>query len=319
MNGKLSVHEAEALADLIHAETEQQRKLALSSMEKSSEELYAKWRGELVSLLANAEAMIDFAEDELPKNLAHENSRRRKKLLADMRAHIANAGAAKRIRRGIDVAICGRTNAGKSSLFNKLVGESKALVSNISGTTRDVLEAALDIQGTRVNLLDTAGIDAKLKDKLSALGMKKARSAAASADMRIFMITNLRELSELTAGENDIILFNKIDRARPKKLPPNIIPLSVKTGENYKKFLSELGKRVKKLSALPRDTATARSRHIAAIETAVRELDLAAKARETSIEAEHIRLAANAIGSITGEIYLDELLDSIFGNFCLGK
>jgi len=319
MNGKLSIQEAEALADLIHAETEQQRKLALSIMEKSSEELYAKWRNELVILLANAEAMIDFAEDELPKNLAVQNRKGLKKLLDRLREHIADAGAAKRIRRGIDAAICGRPNAGKSSLFNKLVGEGKALVSNISGTTRDVLEAALDIDGARVNLLDTAGIDKRAKDKLTVASMKKARETATAADIRIFMITNLGELSGLAAKGNDIILFNKIDKSRPGKLPSGVIPVSVKTGENYAKFLTELRRRVRKLSTLPRDTASARSRHIEAVSIAARELELALLAKEPAIEAEHIRLAANAIGAITGEVYLDELLDSIFGNFCLGK
>ena len=312
LNGKLDLNQVEAVADLIDAETEAQRRLALCGLEGEQAKLYGKWRDELVRILAYAEAAIDFSEDELPANIMEENEAPMKKLAAEIKKHADGAGAARMIRNGINVAIIGRPNAGKSSLFNRLLGTKRAIVSPHAGTTRDVIEAAIDIGGFKTNLLDTAGLNAKASDAIERKGIAKAKRAAREADIKILVIDSARDKS----SGADIVVFNKADK---KKAPPGMLAVSAKTGAGIDGLVRALSDKIKEKAGAAPDIAMLRERHKKALENCAAHLDAALAESQLDLKAEELRMAANEIASITGAVYFSELLDEIFSRFCIGK
>ncbi|MDR2098845.1 MAG: tRNA uridine-5-carboxymethylaminomethyl(34) synthesis GTPase MnmE [Rickettsiales bacterium] len=319
LNGKLDLTQVEAVADLIEAQTESQRRLALSTADGKLANLYGKWRAELVKILSHTEAAIDFSDDEMPENIAADTARQTKSLISEMQAHIATAASARMIRGGINVAIIGRPNAGKSSLFNKIIGEARAIVSSAPGTTRDVIEASLDVMGFKTNLFDTAGLNEKSDDPIEKKGMKKAREKAESADLRILISDRPSELAKHRADADTIIVLNKIDRKKSAEIPAGIIAISVKTGENFEKFRAAFEDAIRKKMSVPNDMSLTRQRYKNALAECVENLERSLSAPSADLKAEHVREAANAIASITGEVYFSELLDEIFSHFCLGK
>ena len=192
LNNKLDLTQVEAIADLIDAETESQRKLALANTNGVASKLYNSWRERLIKILAWCEASIDFSDDEMPKDVMQKNDAELKILIAEIEKHIETASSAQLIKQGLKVAIIGKPNVGKSSIFNKIIGENKAIVSNIAGTTRDIVDASLDINGFKVNISDTAGLNEKTNDRIEKKGIKKALDIAGKADIKIYMIDGIR-------------------------------------------------------------------------------------------------------------------------------
>ncbi len=319
INGKLDLTQVEAVADLIDAETESQRKLALSNTNGELSKLYNSWREELVKILAWCEASIDFSDDEMPEDIVEKNDKKLLNLIKEIEKHITSANSAKLIKQGIEVAIIGKPNVGKSSLFNKIVGENKAIVSNIAGTTRDVLEASVDAEGYKINLCDTAGLNEKTVDRIEKKGIKKALDKAKNANIKIYMVDNLKSLDKKKIDKDTIVLLNKIDKKQYENLPSFIIPVSVKKGDNWNKFWNLFIKKIKAKVSNSGDATLTQQRYKNALNNCVEFLKNAINESEIDLKAENLRLASDEIGSITGKIYFNELLDEIFSSFCLGK
>ena len=320
LNNKIDLTEVEAISDLIDAETLSQQKLALSNINGISSKLYNKWRDELVKILAWYEASIDFQEDEIPENILAINDKKLRTFVKEMKEHVKTSSIAKKIKYGLNVAIIGKPNVGKSSLFNKLLGENKAIVSNIAGTTRDVIEAAIDIDGFKINIADTAGLNKNTKDKIEKIGIEKAIEYTKNADLKIYVTDNEKDILNITTDENSIVVLNKIDTLKNVKIDKlNLVTISVKTGKNWNDFIKLLKEKIHNHFNLSDDITLTQTRYKTAINNCINYLNIAIKENNIDLKTEDIRLACNEIGVITGKIYFNELLDNIFSNFCLGK
>lgn len=319
LNGRLDLTQVESIADLIEAQTESQRKLALKNANGEEAKLYKSWRDALVKILAWYEASIDFSEDEMPKDVIEKSDKKLVELVSEMNKHINTVNVATRIKNGLNVAIIGKPNVGKSSLFNKIIGENKAIVSSIAGTTRDVVDASIDIDGFKINLSDTAGLNEKTSDKIEKKGIKKANQIAKLADIKIYVVDNIKSIDEKKIDKDTIVILNKIDKKKNIDDNKNIIPISVKSGENFDKFWKVFIKKIKEKMSFSNDITMSQQRYKIALSNCMSELNQAIKEQQIDLKAEHIRLATENIGNITGEVYFNELLDEIFSSFCLGK
>jgi tRNA modification GTPase len=325
-HGKLDLTEAEGIADLVAAETAAQRRQALQQMDGALHRLYEDWRARGLRALAHLEAAIDFPDEDLPEGLADEVRVAIAGLQAEIAAHLADRRG-ERLRDGLSIAIIGPPNAGKSSLLNLLARREAAIVSETAGTTRDVIEVHLDLGGWPVVLADTAG----LRDSTDAIeqeGVRRARARAAMADLRVLVLDasgDWRAQRQAIIGATerwdparDIVVANKTDLA--PVLDDGVVGLSTTGGAGLAELLSRLERSAE---ASMQDGASAppltRTRHREALGECRTALGRALVASEVALAAEDVRLAMRAIGRITGIVRIDELLDVIFRDFCIGK
>ena len=327
LNGRLDLTEAEGLADLVAAETAAQRRQALRQMSGSLGSLYEAWRTDLISLLAHAEADIDFPDEDLPDGLAATVRPRVIALRDRIAAHLDDGHRGERLREGLYVVIVGPPNAGKSSLMNALARRDAAIVSTTAGTTRDVIEVHLDIGGYPVLLADTAGLR-RAADAVEGEGVRRALARAAQADLKIVLAdataadATVAEVAALIDADS-LVALNKIDLA-PATGPVEAAghpawPVSVKTGAGMAAFLSALEDMVaSRLDAGGAPTLT-RTRHRAALEDCRAALERSLGADAPELLAEDLRLAARALGRITGRVDVEDILDVVFADFCIGK
>lgn len=326
-HGKMDLTAVEAIADLVDAETSAQRRQALAQMDGSLARLYDGWRARLIKSLAFAEASIDFAEEDIPDDLARQSIEALRSLSAEISNHLADGGIGERIRSGFRIALTGAPNVGKSSLLNALAKRDVAIVSDIAGTTRDVIEVPLDLGGYATVLIDTAGIRDST-DQIEQEGVRRARAQAAMADLQIHLIDASGDLADLTIEPGALLVLNKADLlgdVKPSNLPDDGMLISVKTGAGLSDLITEMTKRIAaKASAHTSASAPlTRARHRHALEDCRGALDRAiegaGKGFDEEMMAEDIRLAAHALGRITGRVDVEELLDRIFRDFCIGK
>lgn len=326
-NGKLDLTEAEAVADLINAETEMQKRQALSQMGGALSSLYEGWRERMIRVMAYVEAVIDFPDEDIPDGQIKTMLPEIESLRADIMHHLDDGRRGERLRGGIHVAILGAPNAGKSSLINLLAQRDIAIVSEMAGTTRDVVEAHLDIAGYPVVIADTAGLRdiANPSDghgSVESEGIRRALARAEQADIRVLLFDGTQPPDHATlalAGESSLLVRNKADREGFLD-HADAIPLSTKTGQNLDALLRALEDRIKSLYALSRETPSlTRARHRAALEESLTCLEAACEADLPELMAEEMRMAARAIGRITGRVDVEDLLDVIFRDFCIGK
>ena len=327
LNGKLDLTAVEGLADLVAAETAAQRRQAIRQMDGALLRLYEDWRTKLIRALALVEAGIDFSEEEVPADVAEGGKRVATELARDIRAHLADGGRGERLRSGVQVAIIGPPNAGKSTLLNKLAERDAAIVSPIAGTTRDVIDIDLDLDGFPVRIADTAGLRGT-SDPIEAEGVRRARGRADQADLVVLVLdattwpgADQAEIGELPAEA--IVLLNKND-LRPLAGPSTfrdrpVLPLSLATGAGFAEARAAIADRVRTLSDTAGAPVLTRARHRTALEQTVEALDRAGAARAIELAAEDLRLAARALGRITGRVEVDDVLDVIFRDFCIGK
>jgi len=324
-NGKFDLTAAEGIADLVNAETELQRRQALRQMEGALGGIYETWRERLIRALAKLEACIDFPEDDLPAGLSEEVRHLASELATEIGVHLADNRQGERLREGISVAILGAPNSGKSSLLNYLAGRDAAIVSARAGTTRDVVEVRLDLGGYAVDLADTAGLrDAA--DEIEAEGVRRALMRAEHADINILLF-DASVLPEIDPGtqtlldERSLTVISRADLAVPadRALPSGAMRISIKTGEGLAELLSELGRRVEKLAGLTAGPALTRVRHRQSLVAAESALRGAVTARALELIAEELRLAVRSIGGITGRVDIEDILDVVFRDFCIGK
>jgi tRNA modification GTPase len=320
-HGKLDLTAAEAIADLVAAETAAQRRQALRQLDGALGALYDGWARRLLQATAHLEAAIDFPEEGLPATLDEAARRELAELRAAMAAHLADNHAGEILRDGVSVAIVGPPNAGKSSLLNALARRDVAITSSVAGTTRDVIEVRLDLGGFPVMLADTAGLRAA-RDDIEAEGVRRARARAAAADLRIvvFDASQPEELAELDeVVEGALLVANKIDLGERPVPGLLAIPVSVLTGHGIAALLARLTAIVSDRFAVGAAPVLTRARHRSALEDCVASLDRALAAPLPELVAEDVRLAIRALGRITGRVDVEDVLDVIFREFCIGK
>jgi tRNA modification GTPase len=327
-HGKLELTAAEGLADLVAAETAAQRRQALRQLEGALGRLYEDWRGRLLRALAHFEAAIDFPEEGLPEGLSEEVRESTAALGAEIARHLADGHRGERLRDGVAVAIIGPPNAGKSSLMNALARRDVAITSAVAGTTRDVIEVALDLGGYPVVLADTAGLRAA-SDSIEEEGVRRARARAAAADLRLLVLDATEVVRPLPDGLVDrdaIVILNKVDLGvgpageQADRLGNEpALRLSVLTGMGMGTLLARLEKEVAARFAPGDAPLLTRARHRAALEACVAALDRFANQPALELAAEDLRLATQALGRITGRVDIEDMLDVIFREFCIGK
>jgi tRNA modification GTPase len=327
-NEKLDLAEIEGLADLIAAETEAQRKQALRQLSGGISEIYENWRADLLRLLAHAEAAIDFPEEDLPDNLLSDTKYNILGISESITHYIKDSRRGERLRDGFQITIAGPPNAGKSSLLNELAQRDVAIVSEQAGTTRDVIEVRLDLGGYPVTIADTAGMRSTT-ESIEAEGVRRAKDRAETSDLTIFVVdasvheANSEILSLVRPG--DIVAFNKSDLLETIVVGPEIpdvemISVSVKTGAQIDSLIDSVTERVGlALSDSAGPPPLTRLRHREALQDCQSALARALNAPEAELMAEDLRLAARALGRITGRVDVEDILDVIFGEFCIGK
>ena len=321
-NGRLDLTEAEAIADLVAAETAGQRRQALRQLDGALGALYEDWRARLLRALAHLEADIDFAAEDLPNGTTAAARPALADLAREIAAHLDDDRRGERLREGVQIAIVGPPNAGKSSLLNLLARRDVAIVSETAGTTRDVIEVHLDLGGWPVTLADTAGIR-EAGDEIEREGVRRAEQRARTADLRLVVLDAAAPdtpsmLQELIAP-GDVVALNKIDLAPSAKVPAEALALSVRGGTGVAELLALLQQRVAALldgAGMP----LTRQRHRLALEECHAALKRAqAQKAQPELMAEDVRLAARALGRITGRVDVEDMLDIVFREFCIGK
>lgn len=319
-NGKMDLTAAEGLADLVDAETEQQRKQALRQMNGDLGRLYDGWREELVRLLAWSEAYIDFPEEEIPADVSERIRGKITELKAAVENHLQNGKRGERLRDGFQIAIVGAPNAGKSSLMNRLADRDVAIVSSTAGTTRDVIEVRMDINGYPVVIADTAGLR-QTDEEIEAEGVRRAKKRAQEADLilAVYDASAPVEDSETKAfqGGNVLKIMNKKDKV--SDCSGEGLWISAKTGEGTDALLDRIAGFVENALSMREEPSLTRVRHRQSLEECRDYLERSLSAPEIELAAEDLRLAMRALGKITGAVRVEELLDIIFKDFCIGK
>lgn len=323
-NGRLDLTAVEGLADLIAAETESQRRQALRQTQGRMAEFFNGWRQRLISALAYVEVGIDFTDEELPENVMANARPEVAALLAEIEAALADQGRGERMRDGLEVAIIGPPNAGKSSLLNALARREVAIVSSHAGTTRDVIEVHLDLGGYAVTLVDTAGLrDAG--DEIEAEGIRRASTRAEMADVRLLLIpaVDWPQVPEAVARLAHLPnTWRVISRADEKPGVDGALRLSVKTGEGMDDLIRRLQAQAVESMGTGESVLITRARHREALTRASGHLTAFLNQDWTGREelaAEELRLAARALSSLTGLVGVEDVLGAIFSEFCIGK
>ena len=327
-HGKLDLTVAEGIADLVDAETEIQRRQALRQSGGTLGELYEDWRGRLLKIRALIESTIDFSDQELPGGVLDPVAPEINALSAEISAHLQDGGRGERLREGVQVAILGPVNAGKSSLINRLAGRDAAIVASEEGTTRDVIEVRMDIAGWPLTVADTAGLRVSTSD-VEAEGMRRARARAAEADIKIMLLDGARwpnggaEIEGLVDNQT-LAVLNKCDLLADQAIEASFggkpaLKISCKTGEGLDALLARIEDFLE-ARYLPSDSPVlTRSRHRHALEKCLESLRRYDIDAGEELAAEELRLAADCLARITGRSDIEQVLDIIFKDFCIGK
>jgi len=317
LNGRMDLVQAEAIADLVDAETSAQRRQALRQMEGALGALYGGWTARLTGLLAQQEALIDFPDEDLPPDVEAAMQAELVRIADEIAEHLADDRRGERLREGLVFAITGPPNAGKSTLINALAEREVAIVAATPGTTRDVLETRVVLGGVPVTLLDTAGLRAT-EDEVEAEGVRRARARAATADLvvRLHDATGAPGDDEEAGGGLVIDVVNKID------LVAGIISglaISARTGAGLDALRRTLAVQAIALTQASGPPPLTQARHRAALQDAHERLRSAQTAGMPELRGEDLRLAVRAIGRVTGTVGVEDILDSVFRQFCIGK
>jgi len=332
-NGKLDLVAIEGLADLIEAETEAQRRQAVRQMEGQLGTLYENWRESLIQVLAYVEATLDFPdEDDVPVRVSEKLRETLVQVLKEIKNHLDDNRQGERLRSGVRVVIAGPPNVGKSSLLNCLARRDAAIVSSQAGTTRDIIEVHLNLGGMPVILVDTAGIH-ESADDIEQQGIARAQAQSKQADILLWLCevgkkrfqgANLADFDLIDAEVEPGLIFTKADLAEPgedRSRAEAVCSISVKTGEGIDDLLNYLTSQAQELIGTGHETVLTRTRHRLALVECCEYLEQAIEqnADAEELNAEDIRLAARALGRITGRVDVEAVLDVVFADFCIGK
>lgn len=322
-NGKMDLTEAEAIADLVHAETEAQRRQALRQMQGALGALYEDWRDRLTRILAYMEAAIDFADEDLPADLAERQNKSLRDLEQAMVHHLDDRNRGERLRDGFSIAILGAPNAGKSSLLNALARREAAIVSSVAGTTRDVIEVHLDLGGYPVMIADTAGLRESM-DAIENEGIRRALERAQHADIKLLVFDStlypaLDDATRALIDDDAIKVLNKIDQRAALPKAEGFIALSAQTRAGVPDLLQLITRMIEQRMGADTTPPLTQARHRTALMECCEHIRRALDAQALELRAEDVRLAARALGRITGRVDVEDLLDVIFRDFCIGK
>lgn len=333
-NDKLDLTEAEAIADLVDAETAAQRRQALCQMDGALGALYRNWTERLKKRLAFLEAELDFADEDIPSEINAHRLEDLSRLIDEMAAHLDDNRRGERLRDGFMIALLGAPNAGKSSLLNALARREAAIVSALPGTTRDIVEVQLDLGGYPVTLADTAGLR-ESADAVENEGVRRALRRADEADLNLLLFDgscgNGVDADTLALEDSrSLFVINKADAlVAPRGTYLSVLAeraigrdplfLSVRTGEGLEELISRVIEEIETRYASGGSAPLTRARHRAALEEALAALRRAVKAPEAELCAEDVRLALRAIGRVTGRVDVEDILDIVFSEFCVGK
>ena len=326
-SGRMDLLAAEAVADIIDAETALQRKQALAQLGGEVSAIYTAWSKRLLHLLAQQEALIDFPDEALPPEVEAALLSSIADLARVFDSYLKQSPRGERLRTGLVFAIVGPPNVGKSSLINALAGRDVAIVSAQPGTTRDVLEARIEIAGVPVTLLDTAGLR-EASDAIEIEGIRRAHARMATADYILVLheatalsqeFRNARPLAleQLDANVETLVVATKIDLVLD--FDPRKCGVSTRTGVGLDDVVRRLEAQVRRLAGAGDTSVFSRARHRSALADATRHLDAAIAAPWPELRGEELRLAHQAVGRITGAAGVEEVLDSVFSQFCIGK
>ena len=315
-NGQLDLYQVEALSDLIDAETEAQRQQAIRVLGGSFGDAGAQWRGKLLRAVALLEASIDFSDEEIPDNLSVEVVKLVEETCGSIVAILERSTMASKIRTGFTVAIIGAPNVGKSTLLNAIVGRQAAITSSVAGTTRDVIECRVDLQGLAVSFFDTAGLRDS-EDEIENLGISKAYEMASAADIRVFLVEEEGGVLPIACRDEDIVCLNKADERQP-----GAAAVSGKTGEGVSELLRQISERL--MVKTPQDVVAIRERQITGLRAAETSLErvlelLRADPLPFELASQELYFALSELDFVFGRIDVESVLDEIFSSFCLGK
>lgn len=327
-NGKMDLTEAEGLADLIDSETSEQRKYAMRQMEGGLKNLYDGWREELIKILAYLEAYIDFPDEDIPQELVDRLLNDVFKLRTAIDSHLNSDSIGERLREGFRVVIVGPPNAGKSSLLNAVVNRDAAIVSAIAGTTRDAVDVHLDIKGYPVMFTDTAGIR-EVEEEIEKQGIEIAFRKIADADLvlclfdaskdsvHIFdnIIKSFKNKVIFVANKSDNLTYEQCSELRKQ----HCVVISAKQKEGISELMEVIYQQIRDRFTSNSGLLISRRRYREALEETSENLRRFSFTKEIELATEDIRLAARALGKITGRIEIDDILNKIFGSFCIGK
>ena len=326
-NNKMDLVKAESIGDLIHSETELQRQQAIQLVQGNASNYYNELREKLIKSLAYIEAKIDFAEDDLPEKVLQEVHKSIKDIYANIKKILEDNKIGEKIRNGFRVSIIGEVNAGKSSLLNLLSKREVAIVSEEEGTTRDVIETYLNIDGYPVILADTAGIR-EAKNEIEKKGISLALGKSKEADLNIVMIDNsspkINDKVKKLINNDSIVLLNKSDIKNKKnhKFDVDTILVSIKNNKNIDQLIKKLKEKLSKKFISSSNVLITRERHRVKLNECLKEIDKFLKKdqnKDIELAAEDLRMATRHLGSIVGKVDVEEILGSIFKDFCIGK
>ncbi|WP_373318220.1 tRNA uridine-5-carboxymethylaminomethyl(34) synthesis GTPase MnmE [Ameyamaea chiangmaiensis] len=312
-HGRLDLIQAEGIADLIEAETESQRRQALEQADGALSRVYSAWAERLKTLLARQEALIDFPDEEIPPEVERAVLDDVRALIDETGAHLDDAGRGERLRRGLVFAIVGAPNVGKSTLLNYLADRDAAIVSDVAGTTRDAIEVRAMLGSVPVTLVDTAGLR-ETADPIEAEGIRRALFHVKQADWTLHLFDG-PDIPPMAVG-NALPVHTKADLAAG---PPGVLSISVQTGHGLAILRDVLAAQATALTARQGTPPLTRARHRAGIEETRAALMRALAQDWPEMRGEDLRLAMRALGRLTGQVGVEDLLDSVFGQFCIGK
>jgi tRNA modification GTPase len=322
MNGRLDLVGVEGSADLIAAETEAQRRLAQFHSSGGASAVFEAWRRDIIQVLARLEAAIDFVDEEGVADTALQEALPRLARLRDeMRSKLDDRHQGERLREGVRIVLAGPPNVGKSSLLNRLAQRDAAIVSATPGTTRDVIEVHLDLAGVPVTVSDTAGLREGSADEIEAVGMDRTRATMAGADLVVWMTAPDAAERPPALDSDALRVMNKCDLVAGSAVAEADISVSAKTGQNMEGLVERLSDWARRRFAGAESALITRERQRRAIEDCWRHLERATTADGLPLElvAEEVRLAARALARLVGRIDVEDLLDVVFRDFCIGK
>ncbi|MBR6838869.1 MAG: tRNA uridine-5-carboxymethylaminomethyl(34) synthesis GTPase MnmE [Alphaproteobacteria bacterium] len=314
-NNKMDLTDVDGLIALLDAQTDKQRQSALRSLTGNDSKTYTDWRNQMIEISAYAAAILDYDEDDLPKDIDIKILDKTKVLLNELKDSVSGFHASRALRNGFNIVLIGETNVGKSSIFNKLVGSNRAIVSDIAGTTRDVVSQQIDIDGYLVNLSDTAGIR-EATDVIEKIGIERTHNEIENADLIIHVYNNVPK----TIKHDEITVINKSDLLTDKS-NKDVIYTSVTKDNGFDILLNTIKQKMHELMGNSESKIIVNERTYELLNEAIFELENAINKYDGNYDifAEHVHRASDAIGKILGVITTAEIADATFSRLCLGK
>ena len=327
-NGKMDLTQAEGLADLIDAETVEQQKYAVRQMDGALKNMYESWREQLLNMLAHLEAYIDFPEEDIPQDVVLNMKNTVFKLCEEIKKHLTDDNIGERLREGFRITIIGAPNAGKSSLLNQIAKREAVIVSDIAGTTRDAVDIHLDLGGYPVVFTDTAGLR-ETAEEIEKKGIALAYNRAKEADLVIYLFdASINAAQDIEKYKKDfagklLVVANKRDKLSPEDImslqKSGCLVISAKQNFGTDELLKAIKEKIGERFTSGSSPVVSRRRYRDALNKTLEFLSAFSFDKEIELTAEDIRLAVREIGKITGRVEVDEVLDKIFGSFCIGK